>query len=271
MYRIIIALTALLVYTSYSAQESLDGQLLSLEKKYFLSENDGERAQICNTKLMLYVEYGVFSDAALNDIKRIDYSVLPDITKKSFLWNAALYCCLVGEKRQAMNYVSRYSEIGNDSSEQCLILQLISYADFDTAKVSQIVSRLSYRSEEFKCLSCLNEVARYERKHKKFYTVSSAIIPGSGSIMNGNVLRGTASFAIFGASAYMVYRMLSKNLYVNAIGWGLGLGYKFYAGNIKLTEKLVEEKELVQKNKLANNCELNYKHLLEKFPLRFKK
>ena len=73
------------------------------------------------------------------------------------------------------------------------------------------------------------------------------------------------------ASVFGIIKLVDYGLYLNAFFWGTGLGFKFYAGNLKLTEKQFYEAETKQRNKLANNCENQLKQLLEKYPLNFKK
>ena len=54
-------------------------------------------------------------------------------------------------------------------------------------------------------------------------------------------------------------------------GWGSNLITKFYIGGLNLTEKTVLFREAYKKEKLATNCELQLKNILEKYPLKMKK
>lgn len=270
MRQIIIVLSILAACTKGHAQTGREKQLLALEEKYFAATGEKEKAMLCREKLLCYIHAGNYAHEAVNDLKRIDYRLLPDSLQQDFLWNAALFSCLAKEPRYAMNYVARYKELSGDTSANYYLLELFAFSDFDTARVTQIVKQLSLKSADFNCLDCMNKVAAYGPKHMKAYVTASAIVPGSGSMLNGNVLKGASSLLFNAATGYMIYRLLSNRLYINAVGWGLGLGLKFYTGNIRLTQKLVNEKALKKKNKLAADCELKFSEVLRRYPLEFR-
>lgn len=272
MLRIIIILIWIASFiNSVSAQTEFDKQLLAIEQHVFESKNDTVKASLCLQKFNLYVSTNnYYSAAALNEVKRIDFLLLSDSAKEKFLWNAGLLFYLHKEQRSAMYYIQQYKSLSKDSSMNCFLLELLSAANYDTLSVSTILKKASIKTVDFTCLNCLNEIVVYQRKGENRYLFASAIVPGLGSAINGNVGKGFVSLSLNSLIAYVMYYMLHENLYLNAFGWGLSFGIKFYTGNLRLTEKLFFEKEAKTKNKLAKNCELKLKEVLNKYPLLFK-
>ena len=171
------------------------------------------------------------------------------------------------EQRLAIHQLNKYKTLGDSTGMQVYLLEALASADYDTLRIHRIAAKVK---DSMACISCLNEVSRYERKHKTAYVVASAIVPGSGTIANGQVGKGLASLALTGGFAYLTYSMFSHKLYINALGWGIGWGYKFYTGNMRLTATEFDKKEARQKNKLATDCELKLNELMKKYPVSFR-
>jgi hypothetical protein len=150
------------------------------------------------------------------------------------------------------------------------LLTVLIHKYHDTVRVNHNIRALVQSDSIFLNLDCFARVAVYERRHLNLYKLSSAIIPGSGIIMNGNAGKGILAMTLTAASVYGVVAMINAGVYINAALWGTGLGLKFYTGNIRLTEKVFREKELKQKNKLATLCELKLEKVLEKYPVNLK-
>jgi TM2 domain-containing membrane protein YozV len=129
---------------------------------------------------------------------------------------------------------------------------------------------LSGFDARFNSLQCLKDASAYSRKNENLYVIASAIVPGSGSMLNGYIGKGINSLLLNAASATGIALLVKHQLYINAVIWGGMVGLKFYVGNILLTKSLFERKEQLIKNQLANNCELIVKELLEDYPLNFR-
>jgi hypothetical protein len=272
MHRIIIILSILLSFTEhFSAQGSFDMQLLKLERKIVECKSDTERIPFCLQKMDLYIDSSEIGADALTEAKRIDYRMIPDsVVRLRFLWNAALLAHLQKESDLARYYISEFRAQKSDSAAETLLLELLINSDRDTALVTKRISELRKINDSLSCLSCINKVMAYERKHKKAYVVASAVIPGSGSMANGNVGKGAVSLVLNAGVVYAVVALVKNHLIINAVCWGLALGTKFYTGNLMLTSRLVDQKEARKKSKLATDCELAYKKILDKYPLQFR-
>jgi hypothetical protein len=252
-------------------QQSFEKDLLLLEQKIYSSQSDSDRNAYCFQKFDLYILNKNYSPDALKEAKRIDYELFKDsISRYRFLWNSAMIAQLNEEKYLASYYLNKYQVVSGDSSIQVYLLASVINNGFDSVAVSEAVYKLAAYDKKFESLRCMNRIYEYQIKNKRLYPLASAIIPGLGSMLNGNVGKGLSSLAINSAAAYGVYALVQNNLYLNAIFWGTGVGLKFYAGNIKLTAKLVEEKELFKKNTLAVDCKCVLNKLSSNYPLEFK-
>lgn len=271
MRSIIIILIILISHSHFYGQQSFDNDLLLLEKKIYASHSDVERNDHYFEKFNAYILNKNYSADALKEAKRVKYDLLTDSAKQyRFLWNAAMIAHLNEEKYTAAYYIHQYALVSRDSSIQTFLLAAIINNGFDSVAVSNAVRNLTVYDKKFASLVCMNNIYAYNRKNKMLYPIASAIVPGLGSMLNGNVGKGVNSLLLSSASAYGIYALVQNNLYLNAIFWGTGVGLKLYVGNIKLTSKLVEEKESFKKNTLAVDCKCVLNKLSSEYPLEFK-
>jgi hypothetical protein len=269
MRQIIILLILLAVSINrLFCQTTFDDSLLLLEQKIFICKNDSEKSALRLNKLDAYFSKNDFSEQALKEAKRIDYSFLKSKSdQKYFLWNASVLAYMNNEKRASFQWYNAYQQFYPDSGMQSLLLGFISTSEFDSTLSKLYVRKISMHDSEAICLSCLNKLQNYKRKHRGLYIAASAVIPGSGSIVNGNITKGFVSLAVNSGAWFMTYALLKSNLYVNAVLLGVGMSVKFYAGNIQLTKKLFGQKEAIQKNVLAKECQLRVDKLLNQYPI----
>jgi len=272
MQRIIIILITLLNYThSLRAQTLFDKELLQLEQDVFVLKTDSERAPIILKKVDLYVKNNEISVDALHEARRIDYQLLPsNESKLHFLWNAAIIANLNNQRNYAGFYINSYHTLTGDSSVEYKLLSVLINNGEDSALLIQTVNELAKSDSNFACLTCLNEVAYYQKKNRNGYLLASVIMPGLGSILEGYPLKGMSSLLVNAASVFAIYELVRSNLYINAILWGVTLTSKFYVGNIKLTDKLFDKRESKQKNTLANKCKGKVSVLLKEHPILFR-
>lgn len=249
-------------------QTMFDDSLLFFEQKIFICKNDSEKATLRLNKLDAYFSKNNFSEQALMEAKRIDYSYLKNKEdQKIFLWNASILAYVNDDKRSSFQWYNAYQHLYPDSSMQSIMLGFIASSEFDSTLSGSYLKIISLHDSEAVCLSCLSKLQNYKRKHKGVYTAASAIVPGAGSIANGNVAKGIISLAINSGAWLITDELIKSNLYVNAVLLGVGMSVKFYAGNIQLTKKLFDQKEAAQKNILAKECQRNIDKLLDKYSI----
>lgn len=254
--------------TLLSGQNTLNDSLLFYEYAYYKSSDDTLKQTTLLKKLNLYLRENITSEDVFNEVKRVKINYLnSEELKADFLWNAATISYINNEPNYARFFLSEYDNLSKDTSVAFYLLSILVNKYLDTADVNKRIRYLTTINPEFNDLNCFYEVVNYNRKHLGFYLLSSAILPGSGTIMNGYVLNGIVSLALTAGSIYGVLKLVEYGLYANAFLWGTGVGLKFYAGNIKLTEQVFYKAENEQKNKLTKNCELKLKELLTKYPL----
>jgi hypothetical protein len=251
------------------AQSTLNDSLLALEFRYFKSKDQAERQIVLVEKFNLYLAAGQTDNPVFEAAKRVDVGKL-DISNTGFLWNAALVSYINHENTYAAFFLNEYETLSPDTSVEKDLLKTLIYKETDSSITRQLITRLANKDSLFGQLSCFGELYNYHRKYHNFYLLASAVIPGSGSALNGYPLKGVMSLAITSASAFAIVKMIEYSLYINAVLWGTGVGLKFYLGNINLTQKLFEQAEARQKNKIASRCELGLKKILERYPLTLK-
>lgn len=270
----IITTTLIILITQIKflcGQESFNNDLLLLEERIFSSQPGVELNKYCLQKFDLYVANNNYSADCLREAKRVSYELIADSTTRlHFLWNSAIIAQINDDRASASYYLKTYTSISSDTSIQTYLLSAMINNGFDSVQVSGAVSKLSSNNKKFESLFCMNKIYDYEIKNKNGYAIASALIPGLGSALNGNIGKGITSLAINSISAYVIYLFVQNNLYLNAVLWGSALGLKFYMGNIKLTTTLVEEKEALKKNTLAKDCKCVLDKLLVEYPIDFK-
>lgn len=245
-------------------------QLLQVEKKIFQAENDSVRNALLIGKIELYIAADSINQRAMGEVKRVNPKLLNDAVRNTFLWNAALISFMNDETYYAMRYLEEYESRSSDSSASFLLLKYLAYQNYDSIAANEVYLSLRAVDTNFQCLECIPELEAFELKHKKALSKSAAFLPGLGMILLGHPGKGIVSMALNAATVVAVVKLIQARLIINAIGWGVNLISKFYMGNVRLTERLIENKEMRQKNKLALACELKVENILVKYPLVFK-
>jgi TM2 domain-containing membrane protein YozV len=83
----------------------------------------------------------------------------------------------------------------------------------------------------------------------------------------GKPLKGIVSLALVGAFGFSTYALASSGLYLNALFVTFPWLHKFYFGQIRLTKKLLDEKQQRRTQKKAAVCQKNVETLLKKYPI----
>lgn len=255
--------------TPLLAQHELADSLLFYEKTYFKNSDTVAREDLLVKKLGLYLRNGITNGDAFHEVKRVRINYLQH-NKSDFLWDAAILAYLNHENDRAAFYLSEYSVQNGDSTTTTCFLSFMINKYNDTAAANKTLNMLCRRDSSFNSLRCFSNIAGYERRHLNFYLIASAVLPGSGTMMNGSVVKGVVSFALAAGSVYGIVQLVQYGLYINAVLWGSGIGLKFYTGNLRLTERTFYQREEQKKNRLAKDCESEVKKLMERYPLTLK-
>ncbi|MBA3663688.1 MAG: hypothetical protein H0W61_05715 [Bacteroidetes bacterium] len=268
MQRVFIINIFLCWATLTHAQRSTGDSLLDLEYAYFKTTDEFKKQELLLKKIACYLKQNNTEGKVFSEVKRVKPEKINDNSQRSaYLWNATVIAYLNNETDYARFYMSEYIIQTKDSSVTCDLLYILvnKYTGIDA--VNQKIEQLAQKDSLFRELTCFADIASYSRKHINRYLIASAILPGSGTMMNGYVLKGLISLALTAGSVYGVIKLIEYGLYINAVLWGTGVGLKFYTGNIKLTEQTFYKAEERKKNKLTTDCELKLKTILSKYPL----
>lgn len=245
--------------------------LVELEYRYFKCSNEQDKQQILIQKVNHYLLQNYTGTEVLNEIKRIEPQFLTDsLQRAEFYWNAAILAYLNGANNFAEFNVNQYCKDRTDLNFEERLLKLIIVLYKDTLAAKQEIGSLSVLDSSVWNLNACIEKETYTRKHKNLYLLSSAILPGSGTAMNGAVLKGLTSLLLVSSAAFGVAALVHHQLYFNALMWGTGIGIKFYVGNLQLTEQQFKQKQELTRSQLSNTCSDCLSKVLKSRPLSLK-
>jgi len=281
MHRIIFILfTAISFISKATNTDSIVAKLISLEYNYFLSNDEKVKTSIAFEKLNLKLTDSTFTEELTAEIERIDPEYLSHESKIKFYWNSTIVYYLKKEFFKSVYYIEKYNEIIHNKSINELLLYYLILTKTDVQKSINILNEIKIQANNskvekinndslLKCLSCMTEINHVKNLNKKIKLISSAIVPGSGLILNGNLLKGLTATSVNGLSAYFIYYLITKENYVNAFGWGFSMWLKFYSGNLKLTEKSIDIKRELLISDKAKTCENQLKLILSHYPINY--
>ena len=269
MFRIIFTLTALACTGSPFSQESKAEKLLAIEKQVYVCTNDTLKQQLLLSKVDLLLANKEQDERVFREVKRISGDLLDSLSRERFYWNAALLSYLNKENYRAAVYLGKYEKMSVGKDVPFQLLGFLLYRELDSLKAMTFKRELISADPAFADLACFDQVEAYELKHRTFKHYSGYLVPGSGAMINGNIGKGLLSAGLNAASLAAILSMYRQGLWINTFGWGGNLVSKFYFGNIRMTDKLMDKKEAREKNELAGECELILEGLLKKYPLTF--
>jgi TM2 domain-containing membrane protein YozV len=245
----------------------MDSILLSIEKTYYYEKSDSIKAHILLNKISYLLENQVLNQPLVQEINRIDVTYLDTTEQTKFYQNAALINYYNDNLSDARFYISNYQTIHPDTSANCLLFMYLIEKNFNKDSAEKIKNLLTTKDSSFKGLRLLDTASTYKRKGKIAYQIASALIPGSGTMLQGKVGRGVTSLLLNATSVISAYYLIQGKLYLSTLGYGLSLGAKFYIGNIKLTGFVFDNKEVETKNGLSKKyAEPVLNNLLDKYP-----
>jgi hypothetical protein len=271
MLRIIILIFLIVCIRNVQAQGNFEIDILNFEKEIYAQKNDTLKQDLILKKIDVLLSNNILNERTFKEVKRIQTSYLDSSKSSKFFWNAALVSFLNKETNYANSYLKRFANFQGSESTSYKLLFFLNNQKIDSAQCAVFYMDLCKKDSIFMNLSKVIELEDFELKHKKFLLNSGLVIPGSGAIFNGNIVKGFTSLGLNTISFMAIRELVFEQMYVNAIGWGFNLFSKFYLGNLRMTEGLVEKKEQLKKNKLTSDCELILNDIFKKYPFEFKK
>lgn len=270
MHRTIIILVLIAVCIDLNGQRNMVDSLVYLESKVYQSKSRREKLPYLVAKFQLYLDQQEYSESGMREAQRIDGTLLDSAQAVAFYWNVALYSYIVKDFKNSKVNLQLYRDVRNEKTTEEILLSYLTEVHLDSTKAQAYLKELLVVDTTFECLECIEETMDFTGKNARPYVISSAIVPGSGMMLNGNIGKGLVSMGIHSGIVIAVVAMLRMNVMVNAIAWGLALTQKFYLGNLKLTRKLVEKSNKSVKNRLGQECERDLEVVLSAYPMGFK-
>ena len=266
MFKIIIC-SLLLISTKILSQDV--STLVKYEMQYLVAKNDTAKNNILIEKFNFCLKNQSIDSTTLKLGKRINYQLINNKeSRHNYLWNMTLLALSNNELNYAINYESNYVNESKDTSINIQLLKFFIYKDNKDLR-KRFINNLTQFDTIFHGLNCLDALLKENKESNKLVKYSK-IIPGLGTYLLGNKIKGITSFALTGASSYAVFGLLRHNLYFNAIGFSLVYWLKFYQGNSLLTEEIIHDNLNKKRNDLANDCEAVFNKILSTYPLDFR-
>ena len=272
MYRIIIPLLiSILCINCTFSQNNFNSKLLSLELSAYNSNNDSLKNDFIIQKIDLYLRNNIQNIEVLNEVRRINFSYLKDTAQKSnLLWNSALIAYLNDDIYYSLFYLNQFELLSQDSTIETQLLKTLVYSQYNPKISAELVQDLVLKNTDFTCLECLSKIEENRLKHSLWIKRSSYIFPGLGMCFTGNGVKGVTSMALNTSTFFAVRWLFQNHLYLNMFAWGSNLIVKFYIGNIKLTQKLIDKKESSFRGRKASECSITIASILDRYPFQYK-
>jgi hypothetical protein len=256
------------VFLNVGIYAQLAAKLTQIEYDIYNNKIAIDRNNLILQKIKLLCNSDLLIPSLMQELERVDVNLIADsIQRNYFLWNAALISHLHGSAISAASYIEQFDELQVNKTISSSFLQYLIYTELDTAKASHTLQQLVIYDTVFSHLKYLHCEYSYIKKHHHLFILYSAILPGLGTALNGDLLGGITSTAIFATSIYGVVQLLKLYMYINAIAWAAGNGLRFYFGNLKLTDKAFLQSQNKHKSTIVKNNELWLEKILNKYPI----
>jgi hypothetical protein len=265
---ILIILLISCIQTSF-AQLIAEDSLYQYELKIFRSNNDTIKNNLMLNKFNYLLKTNPFDTLTYRESNRINYKLIQEKNNQSnFLWNASLLNLIFNDQANASYYHEKYVDIKKDTSIQSLLLGFATNKKYPTLQ-QHFLEKLVANDTSFNVLSCYQKINEVSVTDSAKYMKLAKIITGMGLIKLNEKKRGYFSIITHTILSIGIASLTYAKLYFNAIEVSYVYLYRFYQGNILLTENIIQQKIKSKKNELTIPCELALKKLLNSYRINF--
>lgn len=266
--RITLILILLLCINQVIGQQHYESSLLHFEERIYHANIDSADL-IKLEKINFMLKADSFEGQIYNEIRRVNYSLLPDSMRINAFWNASLIAYLHQDFDLSYNFWSKYNTISKDTSSQSLLLGYLVSDSRDNVVNRLLYDEVNVRDTQI-VLFDKEQHRSVKMKGSMFKKVCAFILPGSGLIINGNIGKGLLSMGINTGTVLFVRFLITNNAWVNSFLWGSNLIGKFYLGGYRLTAKEIEKKQLRKKRMRTETSAHILDTIMNKYPLNFR-
>lgn len=243
--------------------------MLMLEQKIFKASHDSLKNPLYLQKFNISLGYQDY-ERSYFELRRVREKYINDsLIESNFYWNAALISKLSNEFQYANIFYDAYIDFTNDTGSSSLLLGMLIKSDLDSSAFYKFIDQYEYTSHN-EVSVCFETLLSYQLKRKWTYILSSYLVPGSGTILSGDLYNGIGSLVTVSGFSFGVSQLVKSKLYFGAGIWGYLFLPRVYFGNIRLTVAKIQELEKKKKLKLAYSCEQKVKELLNNNPIDFR-
>ena len=269
MKQLFISLVVFICTNDIFGQKNFEQKMLMYEQEIFEAPNDSMKNSILLQKFNFSLQHLDYKRSYI-ELRRVrEIFIFDSLAESNFFWNAALISKLSGDFQYANIYFDSYLDFTNDTSLTSSILGVLIKSDIDSAEFSQFIT--DYSNTAINDLTnCFNELFAFQLKRKWAYIFSSYIVPGTGTILTGDLYNGIGSLATISGAGYGILQLAKSKLYLGTGLWGYLILSRVYFGNIRLTVSKVNSFEKKKKYKLACDCQRKANQILNKYPIDFR-
>jgi hypothetical protein len=245
--------------------DSTVSELYRFEQMYMQSNSRVEKNAIAFAKLQFMLRQNIIENEQTYKLaKLIDNNLLDSANRITNLWNTSLLFYYHEDYNTAEEALQSYKLQSLDSTLPIKILDLLiaSKLNEDTLILKSTDTSLNSMC---KCFYLEKMVMP-----KQSIPLIGYIIPGSHLLMKGYTGKAVASFCINAASIYLISKFIQSKMYINAAGFTVLVGIKFYQGSLVYSNKLIRKKTLHTYNAEIEKCHQQLEKLLMANPLNFK-
>ncbi len=218
---------------------------LEYERIFYGTLDDLTRCDALLKKSYCYKSTGDYEKAA-QTLQRINLSYLPDSVQYNVRYEHALDCYLAGKYDDAdellmqINYYTKNRELANRS----LYLDILNKDELHEWDAADSMVYVYIKQKNIAIDSnAIHELLKRPRmKNIKTAEIISFIVPGSGQVYSGHVLRGISSLLLLGGTGAFTYFCIKDGFYITGVMIGFTVFQMFYFGGASYACYLSDKK-----------------------------
>jgi tetratricopeptide (TPR) repeat protein len=231
---------------------------LEYERLFYASHDDLEQCNALLYKSYCYKLSGDYEKAA-QTLQRINLSFVADSVQYNVRYEHALDCFLAGKYEDAdellmqLNYYTRNKQL----ADECLYLDILNkneLHEWDAAD-SMFYIYIKLKNIAIDSNAVHELLKRPHLLNPKFAEIISYIVPGSGQMYSGHVLRGLSSILLQGGMGALTYFSIEDGFYISGLLIGFtvfqmlyfgGANYAYYLADKKNADKIMQHNRRIR-------------------------
>jgi tetratricopeptide (TPR) repeat protein len=220
---------------------------LEYERAFYATQDDALQCEALLKKSYCYKSAGDF-DKGAQTLQRINLSFISDSMQYKVRHEHALDCYLAGKFEDAdellmqINYYTKNKDLADNS----LYLDILNKNELQEWKASDSLFMIYLKVNNISIDSnTINQLLKKPRLlNEKTAEIISFIVPCSGQIYSGHVLRGLSSIILQGGVGWFTYDCIKDGFYLSGVFMGFTVFQMLYFGGANYAYYLAEKKNV---------------------------